>query len=126
MKRTIKKRSKKRPNKKSWKRRGGMFSAARLSTRIASPHVERKAKEWGQDLIEERLKRTDMYKKVESGLQNTISNVGNSIIISNKENQNNYNNLNHFNTPLSTPNSIFKSGLNQNAKNYALNKSMYL
>ena len=103
-----------------------MFSAARLSTRIASPRVERKAKEWGQDLIEERLKRTDMYKKVESGLQNTISNVGNSIIISNKENQNNYNNLNHFNTPLSTPNSIFKSGLNQNAKNYALNKSMYL
>jgi hypothetical protein len=123
MKRTIKKRSKKRPNKKSWKRRGGMFSAARLSTRIANPHVERKAKEWGQDLIEERLKRTDMYKKVESGLQNTISNVGNSIIISNKENQNNYNN---FNTPLSTPNSIFKSGLNQNAKNYALNKSNYL
>ena len=123
MKRTIKKRSKKRPNKKSWKRRGGMFSAARLSTRIASPHVERKAKEWGQDLIEERLKRTDMYKNAESGLQNTISNVGNRIIISNKENQNNYNN---FNTPLSTPNSIFKNGLNQNAKNYALNKSMYL
>ena len=122
MKRTIKKRSKKRPNKKSWKRRGGMFSAARLSTRIASPHVERKAKEWGQDLIEERLKRTDMYKKTESGLQNTINNFGNSII-SNKENQNNYNNLN---PPLSTPTSIFKSGLNQNAKNYALNKSMYL
>jgi hypothetical protein len=123
MKRTIKKRSKKRPNKKSWKRRGGMFSAARLSTRIASPHVEKKAKEWGQDLIEERIKRTDMYKKTESGLQNTISNVGNSIIISNKENQNNYNNLN---SPLSTPTSIFKSGLNQNAKNYALNKSNYL
>lgn len=123
MKRTIKKRSKKRPNKKSWKRRGGMFSAARLSTRIASPHVERKAKEWSQDLIEERLKRTDMYKKTESGFQNTISNVGNSIIISNKENQNNYNNLN---SPLSTPTSIFKNGLNQNAKNYAVNKSMYL
>lgn len=123
MKRTIKKRSKKRPNKKSWKRRGGMFSAARLSNRIASPHVERKAKEWSQDLIEERLKRTDMYKKAESGLQNTISNVGNGIIISNKENQNNYNN---FNPPLSTPTSIFKSGLNQNAKNYASNKSMYL
>ena len=123
MKRTIKKCSKKRPNKKSWKRRGGMFSAARLSTRIASPHVERKAKEWSQDLIEERLKRTDMYKKTESGFQNTISNVGNSIIISNKENQNNYNNLN---SPLSTPTSIFKNGLNQNAKNYAVNKSMYL
>ena len=124
MKRTIKKRSKKRPNKKSWKRRGGMFSAARLSTRIASPHVERKAKEWGQDLIEERLKRTDIYKNAESGLQNTISSVGNSIrSSSNKENQNNYNNLN---PPLSTPTSIFKSGLNQNAKNYALNKSMYL
>jgi hypothetical protein len=122
MKRTIKKRSKKRPNKKSWKRRGGMFSSARLSTRIASPHVEKKAKEWGQDLIEERIKRTDMYKKTESGLQNTINNFGNSII-SNKENQNNYNN---FNTPLSTPTSIFKSGLNQNAKNYALNKSNYL
>lgn len=124
MKRTIKKRSKKRPNKKSWKRRGGMFSAARLSTRIASPHVERKAKEWGQDLIEERLKRTDIYKNAESGLQNTISSVGSSSrSSSNKENQNNYNNLN---SPLSTPTSIFKSGLNQNVKNYALNKSMYL
>jgi hypothetical protein len=124
MKRTIKKRSKKRLNKKSWKRRGGMFSAARLSTRIASPHVERKAKEWGQDLIEERLKRTDMYKNAESGLQNTISNVvSSSRSSSNKENQNNYNNLN---PPLSTPTSIFKSSLNQNAKNYALNKSMYL
>ena len=124
MKRTIKKCSKKRPNKKSWKRRGGMFSAARLSTRIASPHVERKAKEWGQDLIEERLKRTDIYKNAESGLQNTISSVGSSSrSSSNKENQNNYNNLN---SPLSTPTSIFKSGLNQNVKNYALNKSMYL
>jgi hypothetical protein len=67
-----------------------------------------------------------MYKKAESGLQNTISNIGNNFIISNKENQNNYNNLNHFNIPLSTPTSIFKNGLNQNAKNYAVNKSMYL
>ena len=85
MRRTLKKRInkrtlKKRKNirKKGTRRRGGMFAsrAAQGIARRMEPHIERKTREWGTDVIEEKIKRSDIYKdtnkKIEEGFNKTI------------------------------------------------------
>jgi hypothetical protein len=86
MKRTLKKRINKRTLKKrknirktGTRRRGGMF-ASRVSQSIlrhAEPHIERKAKEWGTDILEAKIKKSDIYKdtnkKLEEGFNKTLT-----------------------------------------------------
>lgn len=86
----MKKTFKKRVNKKTFKkrknirktgtrRRGGMFAsrAAQAIARKMEPHIERKTREWGTDIIEEKIKRSDIYKdtnkKLEEGFNKTLT-----------------------------------------------------
>ena len=110
MKKTFKKRytKKRRNNKKTWKKRGGMFTARVV--RAMNPYIEKKTKEFGQSLIEEKLKKTEQFKDIESNIEKTFGNISNNIN-NNKENQ--------FNKPLFTPTSMFQSGINPYALSYA-------
>ncbi len=85
MKRTLKKRINKRTLKKRKNikrirtRRGGML-ASRVSQSIlrhAEPHIERKTKEWGTDMLEAKIKKSDIYKdtnkKLEEGFNKTLT-----------------------------------------------------
>jgi len=74
-KRTLKKHKNMRKRTKNYrKKNGGMFSrvAQGFAKRTIEPHIERKTKELGTDLIEANIKNSDMYKytknKIESGL----------------------------------------------------------
>ncbi len=121
MKKTVKKRyiKKKRSNKKTWKKRGGMFTARVL--KAVNPYIEKKAKEFGQGLIEEKLKRSEQFKDFESNVKKNIGNIGNignskNSFFYNKENQNNYN----FSKSV-IPYNILQTGVNKDALNYAKN-----
>jgi hypothetical protein len=104
MRRTLKKRiskstSKKRKNTKRMRtRRGGMLTS-RVSQSIirrAEPHIERKTKEWGKDILEAKIKDSDIYKDtnkhVNRGLSKTLST---GIEILNDENLNSNPNINY-------------------------------
>ncbi len=54
------------------RKRGGMFS--RLATGVArklEPRIQKKAEEWGVDIIEAKAKTTDAYKNYENAVNST-------------------------------------------------------
>jgi hypothetical protein len=116
MRRTLKKRiskriSKKRKNTKRMRtRRGGML-ASRISQSIfkhAEPHIERKTKEWGKDILEAKIKKSDIYKdtnnNIERGLIKTLRS-GSELINNENLNPNSLNKIYSMPTQLAMPSS---------------------
>lgn len=117
MKRTLKKRINKRTLKKrknirktGTRRRGGML-ASRVSQSIlrhAEPHIERKTKEWGTDMLEAKIKKSDIYKdtnkNIERGLIKTLRS-GSELINNENLNPNSLNKIYSMPTQLAIPSS---------------------
>jgi hypothetical protein len=117
MRKTFKKRINKRTLKKRKNikrirtRRGGML-ASRISQSIfkhAEPHIERKTKEWGRDILEAKIKKSDIYKDtnnhIQTGLIKTLTS-GSELINNENFNPNSLNKIYSMPTQLAMPSSV--------------------